>query len=136
MTAKEISNQWRDLVGPIPDAVKLSFDADTFSAGEAIEFEITGSDIEQMRLAAEELKVDLGSFPGVFDISDTFRSGKQEIKLEMLPEAQNLGLTLNDLASQVRNAFYGVEAQRVQREQDDLRVMIRFPESQRRSIGP
>mgnify|MGYP006257492565 FL=1 len=53
----------------------------------------------------------------------------------MLPEAQNLGLTLNDLASQVRNAFYGVEAQRVQREQDDLRVMIRFPESQRRSIG-
>ena len=46
MTAKEISNQWR-LVGPIPDAVKLSFDADTFSAGEAIEFKITGSDIEQ-----------------------------------------------------------------------------------------
>jgi len=135
VTAKEISNQWRDLVGPIPDAVKLSFDADTFSAGEAIEFKITGSDIEQMRLAAEELKLDLGSFPGVFDISDTFRSGKQEIKLEMLPEAQNLGLTLNDLASQVRNAFYGVEAQRVQREQDDLRVMIRFPESQRRSIG-
>ena len=79
-----------------------------------------------LRNAAEELKYELTRYPGVFDVSDTFRSGKQEIQLQLLPEARNLGLTLNDLGSQVRNAFYGVEAQRIQRGQDDVRVMVRF----------
>ena len=88
-----------------------------------------------MRNAAEELKYELTRYPGVFDVSDTFRSGKQEIQLQLLPEARNLGLTLNDLGSQVRNAFYGVEAQRIQRGQDDVRVMVRFPESERASVG-
>jgi multidrug efflux pump subunit AcrB len=135
LSAKEIANRWRELVGPIPDAVKLSFDASTFSAGEPIEFRLQGADIENLRSAAEELKYKLSSYPGVFDIADTFRSGKQEIQLNLLPEARNLGLTLNDLASQVRNAFYGVEAQRIQRGQDDVRVMVRFPESERASVG-
>lgn len=135
LSAKEIANRWRELVGPIPDAVKLSFDASTFTAGAAIEFRLQGSDVEVLRDAAEELKYELTRYPGVFDVADTFRSGKQEIKLQLLPEARNLGLTLNDLASQVRNAFYGVEAQRIQRGQDDVRVMVRFPESQRASVG-
>ena len=135
LSAKEIANRWRELVGPIPDAVKLSFDASTFSAGSPIEFRMQGSDVEILRNAAEELKYQLTRYPGVFDVSDTFRSGKQEIQLQLLPEARNLGLTLNDLGSQVRNAFYGVEAQRIQRGQDDVRVMVRFPESERASVG-
>ena len=135
LSAKEIAKRWRELVGPIPDAVKLSFDASTFSAGEPIEFRLQGTEIEVLRTAAEELKYELSSYPGVFDVADTFRSGKQEIQLKLLPEARNLGLTLNDLASQVRNAFYGVEAQRIQRGQDDVRVMVRFPESERASVG-
>ena len=135
LSAKEIANRWRELVGPIPDAVKLSFDASTFSAGAPIEFRMQGSDVEVLRNAAEELKYELTRYPGVFDVSDTFRSGKQEIQLQLLPEARNLGLTLNDLGSQVRNAFYGVEAQRIQRGQDDVRVMVRFPESERASVG-
>jgi multidrug efflux pump subunit AcrB len=135
LSAKEIANRWRELVGPIPDAVKLSFDASTFSAGSPIEFRMQGADVEILRTAAEELKYELTRYPGVFDVSDSFRSGKQEIKLQLLPEARNLGLTLNDLGSQVRNAFYGVEAQRIQRGQDDVRVMVRFPESERASVG-
>jgi multidrug efflux pump subunit AcrB len=115
--------------------VKLSFDASTFSAGSPIEFRMQGADVEILRTAAEELKYELTRYPGVFDVSDSFRSGKQEIKLQLLPEARNLGLTLNDLGSQVRNAFYGVEAQRIQRGQDDVRVMVRFPESERASVG-
>ena len=134
-SAKVVANRWRDEVGTIPDAVKLKFDADLFSAGNAIEFQIRGRDVNQMRAAAEELKSELSRFTGVFDITDSFRSGKQEVQLRLLPEARHLGITLNDLASQVRAAFYGVEAQRVARGEDDVRVMIRFPESERRSIG-
>jgi multidrug efflux pump subunit AcrB len=135
LSSKTIATMWRDLVGPIPDAVKLSFSADEFSAGEPINYQLTARNTEDIRRAAADLRAELSRYQGVFDITDSFRAGKQEIKLSLLPEARNLGLTLNDLASQVRNAFYGSEAQRIQRGQNDVRVMVRFPETERTSIG-
>ena len=99
------------------------------------EVELKGKDVDLLRMAAEEFKIELGRFDGMLDISDSFRSGKQEIQLSLLPEARNLGLTLNDLAIQVRDAFYGAQAQRVQRGEDDVRVMVRFPEAERESVG-
>ncbi len=134
-SAKILANRWRELVGDIPDVVNLKFDADSYSAGAPIEYQIKGRDVRVMREAAEEMKSELSRYTGVFDISDSFRSGKQEVQLRLLPEARNLGLTLADLAGQVRSAFYGAEAQRVQRGQDDIRVMVRFPEDERASIG-
>ncbi|MEM6999633.1 MAG: efflux RND transporter permease subunit [Pseudomonadota bacterium] len=131
----EVVKRWRDEVGAISDAVNLTFDADLFSAGDPIEYQIQGKEVDRLREAAEFLKAELSRYNGVFDISDSFRSGKQEIQLSLLPEARNLGLTLADLARQVRSAFYGSEAQRVQRNQDDVRVMVRFPEAERKSIG-
>jgi multidrug efflux pump subunit AcrB len=77
----------------------------------------------------------LAQYPGVVDITDSFRAGKEEIKLSILPSAEILGLTLEDLARQVRQAFYGEEAQRIQRDREDIRVMVRYPKSQRSSIG-
>jgi multidrug efflux pump subunit AcrB len=135
LSSKLVATMWRDLVGPIPDAVKLSFSADEFSAGEPINYELTGRDVDAIRAAATDLRAELTRYEGIFDITDSFRAGKQEIKLGLLPEARNLGLTLADLASQVRNAFYGAESQRIQRGQNDVRVMVRFPESERTSIG-
>ncbi len=135
LSAKAVAKRWRELAGSIPDAVKLTFNADAFSAGEPVNYELSGKDVERMREAAAELRTELARYDGVFDIADSFRAGKQEIKLSLLPEARTLGLTLNDLARQVRNAFYGIEAQRVQRGQDEVRVMVRFPEQERTSIG-
>ncbi len=135
LSAKVIATMWRKKAGAIPDAVKLSFNADEFSAGEPINYELTGRDVDVLRAAATDLRAELGRYAGVFDITDSFRAGKQEIKLSLLPEARNLGLTLRDLAGQVRSSFYGSEAQRIQRGQDDVRVMVRFPESERTSIG-
>ena len=135
LSSKVIASRWRELVGGIPDAVKLTFDSSSFDAGEAIHVELTGKDSAELALAAAELKSELSRYEGVFDLSDTFRAGKQEVKLALLPEARHLGLTLNDLALQVRHAFYGAESQRVQRGKDDVRVMVRFPEDERRSIG-
>ena len=135
ISSKVVAARWRDYVGSIPDAVKLSFDSAQYSAGSPIEYQLKGKKVDELREAAEQLKAELSRYDGVFDISDSFRSGKQEIQLELLPEARNLGITLHDLASQVRSAFYGTEAQRIQRDQDDVRVMVRFPESERKSIG-
>ena len=91
--------------------------------------------MNELREMAAELRGELTRYSGVYDISDSFRAGKQEIKLELTPAARTLGLTMNDLASQVRQAFYGLEVQRVQRGVDDVRIMVRYPENERRSIG-
>jgi multidrug efflux pump subunit AcrB len=135
LSSKVVVARWREYVGSVSDAVKLTFDADQYSAGSPIEYQLKGKEVDELREAAEQLKAELSRYSGVFDISDSFRSGKQEIQLNLLPEARNLGITLADLATQVRAAFYGSEAQRVQRGQDDVRVMVRFPESERKSIG-
>ncbi len=71
----------------------------------------------------------------MLDIADSFRPGKKEVKLALTEEARLLGLTMSDLARQVRQAFYGEEAQRIQRGRDDVKVMVRYPESERRSLN-
>jgi len=135
VTASALANRWRELTGGIPDAVELSFTSQAFGAGNAIEFELFGKDFDELRTAAAELRAALQGYNGVQDVSDSFRAGKQEVQLGLLPEARNLGLTLEDLGRQVRQAFYGYEAQRVQRGKDDIRVMVRFPQDERRSLG-
>lgn len=131
----EIAKRWRKLVGPIPGAVELTFSSSIFASGEPINVEFSGNDYGALNRVTAALKKRLAQYPGVFDITDSYRSGKKEVKLDITPQAQAAGLTLLDLARQVRQAFYGDEAQRIQRGRDDIRVMVRFPESERRSLA-
>ncbi len=132
---RDIAQRWRELAGEIPGATELVFVTDLFSAGSAIDFQLRGSRDAPLVEAAQAVKERLAAYPGVVDIADSFRSGKREIQLEMLPEAEPLGLAMQDLARQVRQAFYGEEAQRIQRGRDDVRVMVRYPEADRRSLA-
>lgn len=134
MQAYAIADKWRDLVGPIPGAVELTFTADAFSAGMPISFDLGGNDMDALIGASELLKRRLSSYVGVQDVSDSYRPGKQEITMAVRPEARPLGVTQRDLAQQVRQAFYGEEVQRVQRGRDDIKVMVRYPETERRSL--
>ena len=129
------ANRWRELTGSIPDAIELGFTSESFGFGKAISIELYGKDFDQLRDAAAQLRLALQTYNGVMDVSDSFRGGKQEIQLTLLPEARHLGLTLSDLGQQVRQSFYGYEAQRIQRGKDDIRVMVRYPEAERRSLG-
>jgi multidrug efflux pump subunit AcrB len=133
--ATEVVRRWRELAGPVPDAIELVFSSALFSSGSPIDVQLTGPDIGELRAAAEELKERLAGYEGVFDIADSYRAGKQELKLAIKPEAEARGLTLADLARQVRQAFYGEEAQRIQRGRDDVKVMVRYPADERRSLG-
>jgi multidrug efflux pump subunit AcrB len=133
--ADEVKDRWRALTPPLSDAEELVFASALFSVGDPIDLELKAVDIDLLRDAAEVLKAKLAEYPGVVDISDSFLEGKQEIQLAILPEAEALGLSLDDLARQVRQAFYGEEAQRIQRGRDDVKVMVRYPEAQRRSIA-
>ena len=135
MGSAEAAALWRQLTGPIPDALELTFTAEAFSAGKPIDIELRGRDVHQLGEAASELRETLARYDGVFDVSDTYRAGKQEILLAIRPEAELLGLSQRDLGRQVRQAFYGEEAQRVQRGRDDVRVMVRLPQAERVSLG-
>jgi multidrug efflux pump subunit AcrB len=136
ITTDEVLARWREKTGPVPDAVELVFGSDAFSVGDAINIELYGSDdLEALTGASALVKQFIASFAGVYDVADSFRSGKQEIQLAVRESALPLGLTQNDLARQVRQSFYGEEAQRIQRGRDDVRVMVRYPESERKSLG-
>jgi multidrug efflux pump subunit AcrB len=134
ISAPEVVRRWRRASPPIPEAEDLVFSSDFISMGDPIHFELRSDDVDQLVEAAALLKAELATYPGVFDVGDSFRAGKQEIKLAILPEAQALGISLEDVGRQVRRAFYGEEAQRIQRGRDDVKVMVRYPEQQRRSL--
>ncbi|MCP4707560.1 MAG: efflux RND transporter permease subunit, partial [Planctomycetes bacterium] len=131
----EIAQRWRQLVGAIPGVDELTFSSSMFTAGEATNVQFASDDYEALQSVANELKAKLADYPGVSDITDSYQAGKQEIKLDITPAAEALGLTLSDLGRQVRQAFYGAEAQRIQRGRNDIRVMVRYPEQERRSIA-
>jgi multidrug efflux pump subunit AcrB len=135
VSASEIAERWRDAAGLIPDAIALDFTSSLFEAGNDVDVQLTGPDIDELRDVALELKRRLATFNGVYEIADSFRPGKEELKLTIKPAAEVLGLTLVDLGRQVRQAFYGEEAQRIQRGRDDVRVMVRYPVADRRSLG-
>ena len=131
----QLGNMWREAAGPIPEAVDINFNMSMMGPGDDIDVQLAGPDIDALRAAADEIKRRLAEYAGVYEISDSFRAGKEELKLGITPAAETLGLTLQDLGRQVRQAFYGEEAQRIQRGRDDIRVMVRYPRDDRRSIG-
>lgn len=133
--ASEVTRRWREMVGTVADAVRVEYTSSLVSFGAAVDVELTGRDLEQLRAAGEEIKARLADYPGVFDISDSFRAGKREIRLELDPRAESLGLSLEALGRQVRQGFYGAEAQRIQRGRDDVRVMVRYPVEERETLA-
>ncbi|MFQ5412224.1 MAG: efflux RND transporter permease subunit, partial [Phycisphaerae bacterium] len=102
--------------------------------GLPIHVEISGERLEDLITVADRLKSELRRFPGVYDIQDDFDAGRREIQIELLDSARALGLTTSSLAMQVRGAFYGLEARVLQRDREDVKIMVRYPEATRKRI--
>jgi len=131
----EIVREWRKMIGQIPGSKELSFRAEIGRGGDPIAIQLTGNDFDQLAAVAEILKQRYTEYPGLYDIQDSFDQGKQEIQLRLRPEAELLGVTTSALGQQVRAAFFGAEAQRIQRGRDDVRVMVRYPRDQRNTVA-
>ena len=132
----EISKRWRERVGEHPGVKELTFtDADHLGGGPPLSFQLSGTDYVALERAATELEQRLAEFEGIYDIRNSSTSGGEEISLDIKPQAEALGLTITSLGRQVRQAFYGEEAQRIQRGKDELRVMVRYPIEERRSVA-
>ena len=132
----EIEKLWRDKVGNLPNVRKQRYYAGTNAGGGAkVNLTLSGSDPEQLTLAGAELAEKLGEYNGVFDIYNSQGAGSREILIGLKPNASQLGISLGDIARQVRQAFYGEEVQRLQRGADTLKVMVRYPLEERSSIA-
>lgn len=132
----ELTALWEDAIGAIPGVVALTFRGDEVAPpGRPIEVWLQGNDMAQLAAASRELKAHLATFAGVYQIQDDFREGKNEIKLHLKDEARMLGITVADLARQVHAGYFGQEAVRIQRGRDDVRVRVRYPEKERRTVA-
>lgn len=133
----EIARRWREEIPEIPGMKSFKINTNMMggSGGADISFQLRSNDLDQLQAATRELKTALAGYTGVYDIEDNLLGGNDEIVLQLKPEANVLGLTLSDLARQVRYGFYGAEAQRVQRDSEEIKVMVRYPKTERSSIG-
>lgn len=130
----EIARRVREALGEVAGPESMTFTSSLFTAGKDVQIQLSSKDFDQLLAAVDRLKAEIGNYPGTSDIQDSFQEGKVEMKLTLNERARSLGLTLTDLGRQVRQGFYGDQALRVQRGRDDVRVMVRYPESERRSL--
>lgn len=131
----DFANRWREAVGEIVGAETVNFTGVLHTAGgPPIDIQLMHPSTEILEEAATELAEDLHLFAGVADINDGVAAGKPQLSFKIKPAARALQVTTKDLAEQVRGAFYGAEALRQQRGRNELKVMVRLPEEERRTI--
>ena len=132
----EIARRWREAITNLHGVEVMSVStADGPKFGPAIAFDLLHQDFDTLRAASEELEETLRRYDGIFDIRNGASDTAEEFHLDILPEAESLGLSRFDLGNQVRHAFYGAEAQRVQRGYDEVKVMVRYPRADRENIS-
>ena len=135
ISTEEVVRKWRNIMPNLPGVKEISFKSDLFSAGDPINIQLSSKYMDDLISAKDELKTQLVRFPGVFDVSDTYNVGKEEISINLLPAAKSYGVSMLMVASQVRQAFYGLEVQTVQRGRNELKVMLQYPKNDRSSIS-
>jgi multidrug efflux pump subunit AcrB len=134
--AAEVQAMWEEIVGPVVGPKTVEFRSDLIRAGEPINVELRSKDQDALRDAADFLKDELSKIEGVREIADNSEDGRPEVRVTGLtPLGESLGLRASDVFRQVRGAFFGEEAQRVQRGRDEVRVYVRYPEDARESLA-
>lgn len=132
---EEISRRWREMTPDVPEAKQLTFQYTVNNNNPSLNLIVAGNDNTQIQTAADELKSKLAGYRGVYEVVDSNESATSEAVLSLKPGAENLNISLQDLATQVRQAFYGEEVQRIPRGRDTVKVMVRLPERDRESFA-
>ena len=134
ITSGEVVQAWREEAGVLPHVRAVTYISEIYTLGNPVEVALSHPDPERLAEIASSAVAGLGGVGGVFDIRSDHTPGIPEVQVGLRREARTLGLTLDDLAGQTRAAFFGVEAVRVQRGREEVRVYVRLPEEQRNAI--
>ncbi|MBA6382724.1 efflux RND transporter permease subunit [Colwellia sp. BRX10-6] len=138
MNTFELADLWRAAIPNYPGVKSFTIGDNLFGSGRDdgdIAFRLESKDDAQLLAASRELKTKLNSLKGIGDVNDSRQTSAKEVQFELKPLAYSLGLTLAEIASQVSYSFYGLEAQRILRDSEEVKVMIRYPLEQRSSVG-
>ncbi len=133
--SSEFERAWRAAVGDLPGPRNMSFSSDVMNLGAPVQVEVSHPDTAILFRAAEEIQQELSTYAGVYDVRNDQDVGKREVELTLKPQARTLGVTLDDVARQVRAAFFGSEAVRVQRGREEVRVYVRLPKEERSNLS-
>ena len=133
MSTDGFSDRWREKTGELIGVESVIFESDSGGpgSGSGITIELTHRDIAVLEQASIKIAAVLAAYPTAKDVTNGMSLGKQQLDFSLLPEGESLGLSPLSVARQVRNAFYGSEALRQQRGRNEIKVMVRLPESER-----
>ncbi|MBA6413255.1 efflux RND transporter permease subunit [Parahaliea sp. F7430] len=131
----DVALRWRKAIGDLGPVEDFKLDYTINEVGKPIRLVLAAAELQALTTVSAELRQLLENYPGVYNINDSLQAPRQEIVLALKPAAENLSVTLADLARQVREAFYGAEVQRIPRAKEDVRVMVRYPEEERISVA-
>lgn len=134
----QILADWRAAAGEFSGAESVTFsNSENGPGGKSIEFKLLtcSGDMEALERAVDETTAHLRGYPGVLDVADDSRPGKWEFQLRVKPEAQAMGVPLADVAETVRASYYGEEVMRLQRGRHEVKLMVRYPREDRRSLA-
>jgi multidrug efflux pump subunit AcrB len=135
LSARETAERLRTLVGDIPDADEIQVNYTLNDNGADITYLLRHTDGDMLTAASKELQAKIGSYNGVLDVRDSQQGETDEIILSLKPGAETLGIRLSDVSRQVRQAYFGEEVQRLPRANGDVKVMVRYPGEDRRSLA-
>jgi multidrug efflux pump subunit AcrB/ribosome modulation factor len=133
-SGQQLVQRWRELTGPIADIEEIKYSASLNPAKADINIEFSGHDLTQLNNAADELKEILAEYDGAYDIRDSLSSAKQQANISLQSNAIALDLSLEQVLSQVHNAYQGSEVQNIQTQDDEINVWLGLPEDERSSM--
>jgi multidrug efflux pump subunit AcrB len=131
----QLVKEWRALIGPLPGAESVTFRAEIGRGGDPIDIQLSATDLNTLEKVADEVKARIRTYPTAFEIADSLSNGKEELQIELTAQGYAMGMSNAWVTRQVRDAYFGAQIQRIQRGRDDVRVMLRFPLSERQSIS-
>ncbi len=135
ITSSELVREWRELIGPIPGAETITFRAEIGRSSDPIHVQFRANSLTTLEEISDKVKLHLAMYPTVFDIADSLSDGKEELQIELTEQGKALGLSRVSISQQVRESFFGSQVQRIQRGRDDVRVMVRLPLNERRTMA-
>jgi len=131
---ENMMERWRTEIGFIPDTKAYTFDFHLINREPPIKFGLTADDTEMLAQATKDVEAKLATYDGVFGINNSQRSARTEIVVTAKDSAGNFQIDSDQIARQIRQGFFGEEAQRIPRGRDEVKVMVRYPEGSRRSL--
>ncbi|WP_272151525.1 efflux RND transporter permease subunit [Tenacibaculum aiptasiae] len=133
-SSREITNAIREKVGEVYGVETLTFGSGGNFGGSPVSVSLLSNNIAELKAAKTELKEELKKNQDLKDVTDNDPQGIKEIKIQLKENAYLLGLNLNEVMSQIRSGFFGRQAQRFQRGQDEIKVWVRYNKEERSSI--